>query len=498
MKRSMMKRINCILALVLCLLLLTSCMPDAGALLPTAESEATAGQMTDSVIGGEARPETDSELPVFHPVTYQVDLSHDEIPEELVLSRTEFRNEIRMELTLTQEGKTLWSENIDSERGMTKKAYYLCKIGDEDFLARYRSYLADGAYRYIFEVFDLEGKHIHYVDYDMVFLGVNTAGGYPVDAASLGAFSNRMNSYMGKGFLLVANTEGSYTYSTLDIQKTEQEQFLEVFSPESDYEDCKTIAEKVYRYNVLHDEFEGNQAVALVKPEGFDDAAEAMLLENGKHLTYGEMFSEAWESWFADYNGWAVQVERYQTDYSSPLDSENAVFYYADEEIEMTLEEIAARMVEVLVAEGNAESDERTFVIGTYRVLEQELMNKRDSWNLCLKDWNKAEPSVQANLRAYIRDWLLYRAEGAGFIPVGEDMWYFVPKGYYSFSGAVNGKTMTQIMKEIPEQTAGGKVPLVAEGEEDNYIFVLMKQDNVYRLQSIKGMQKMFEGREMR
>jgi len=152
-------------------------------------------------------------------------------------------------------------------------------------------------------------------------------------------------------------------------------------------------------------------------------------------------------------------------------------------------------MVEVLVAEGNAESDERTFVIGTYRVLEQELMNKRDSWNLCLKDWNKAEPSVQANLRAYIRDWLLYRAEGAGFIPVGEDMWYFVPKGYYSFSGAVDGKTMTQIMKEIPEQTAGGKVPLVAEGEEDNYIFVLMKQDNVYRLQSIKGMQKMFEGR---
>ena len=494
MKRGMMKRINCILALVLCLFFLTSCIPDAGALLPTAESEATAGQMTDSVISGEARPETDNEFPVFHPVTYQVDLSHDETPEELVLTRTGAGDGARMELTVTQEGKKLWSESVDLERGMTKKAYYLCKVGGEDFLAKYRSYLADGAYRYIFEVFDLEGKQVHYVDYDTVFFGINAVGGYPVKAVSLGAFSSRMNGYMSSGFLLAANTEGAYTYSTLDVQKTEQEHFLEVFAPASEYEDCKTIAEKVQRYNVLHDEYEGNQVVALVKPEGFDDAADAMLLENGKRLTYGEMFLGDLESWFADYKGWAIQVERYHADYLSPLDSENAVFYYADEE--MAPEEIAAKMVEILVAEGNAESEDRTFVIGTYRVLEPELMDKGDSWNLCLKDWSKSAPNVQANLRAYIRDWLLYRAEGAGFIPVGEDMWYFVPKGYYSFSGAVDGKTMTQIMKEISEQTAGGKIPLVAEGEEENYIFVLMKQDNVYRLQSIKGMQKMFEGRE--
>ena len=64
-------------------------------------------------------------------------------------------------------------------------------------------------------------------------------------AVTLGAFSNRMNGYMSKGFLLAANTEGTYTYSTLDIQKTEQEQFMEVFVPASDYEDCKTITEKV-------------------------------------------------------------------------------------------------------------------------------------------------------------------------------------------------------------------------------------------------------------
>lgn len=494
MRRGMMKPINCILALVLCLLLLTSCISDAGALLPTEESEATAGQMTDSVTDGQTKPE--AEAPVFHPVTYQVDLSHDEIPEELVLTRSGSGDEARMELTLTQEGKKLWSERIDLERGMTKKAYYLCKVGDEDFLAKYRSYLADGAYRYVFEVFDLEGKRVHYVDYDTVFFGINAAGGYPVKAVTLGAFSNRMNGYMSKGFLLAANTEGTYTYSTLDIQKTEQEQFMEVFVPASDYEDCKTITEKVYRYNVLHDEYEGNQAVVLVKPEGFDDAAREMLSENAKHLSYGSMFLEDRESWFADYNDWAIQVARYHADYSSPLDSENAVFYYADEE--MTLEEIAAKMVEILVAEGNVQSEERTFVIASYRILEPKLIDSADNWNLCLKDWSKAEPSVQANIRAYIRDWLLYRANRSGFIPIGEDMWYFVPKGYYSFSGAVSGKTMTQIMKEIPEQTAGGKVPLVAEGDEENYIFVLMKQDNVYRLQSIKGMQKIFEGREKR
>ena len=206
MKRGVIKRINCIFALVLCLLLLTSCISDAGALLPTQESGSVAGQMTGSVADDQTKPE--AEVPVFHPVTYQVDVSHDEIPEELVLTCTGSGEEAQMELTLTQEGKTLWSESIDLERGMTKKAYYLCKVGDEDFLARYRSYLADGAYRYIFEVFDLEGKQVHYVDYDTVFFGVNATGGYPVNAVSLGAFSNRMNGYMGKGFLLAANTDG--------------------------------------------------------------------------------------------------------------------------------------------------------------------------------------------------------------------------------------------------------------------------------------------------
>lgn len=484
-----MRLINCILAVALCLSLLTACGSDAGAIVPTEGSQSMADGVLDSNVSNQMKPE--AENTVFYPITYQVDISHDEIPEELTVSQTEYRGETHMKLTVIQDGVPLWSDELDLTEGMSKKAYYLCSVGGEDFLAAYRSYLADGSYRYIFEVFDLENGKIRHVDNNSFLFGVNAAGGFPADSVGLKQFSDWMNRYLNRGFLLGANTGDVYTYSTVDVQKTYQETFDEVFVPAESYSDCATLAAKAERYNALHDQYEGSEAVVLTKPEGFDEAAAEMLAENADRLQWGELFSLERKLWFADYKDWEIQVVRTDSDYTSPLDSENAVFYYPSED--MAVEEIAAEMLEYLVAEGTVPSDERTFVVKNYRILEQRLKDMSDSWGLCLRDWYEAEPSVQANIRAYVRDWLLYRADASGFIPVEEDMWYFIPRGYFSYSGECGGMTMGAVMSEYPELVVGDKVPLVNEENAESVVFVLMKLGNVYRLQSIEGMLATYE-----
>lgn len=489
MKGRVMRLVNCILAAVLCLSFLTACGSDAGAILPTGGTQSMAEGVLDSTA---IQMKPGAEDTVFYPITYQVDISHDEIPEVLTVSQIKSGGETHMQLSLVQDGTELWSGELDLMEGMSKKAYFLCSVGGEDFLAVYRSYLADGSYRYIFEVFDLEDGKLHHVDNKSFLFGVNATGGYPVDSVDLGRFSDWMNWYLSRGILLGANTGDVYTYSTVDTQKTCQETFDEVFTPAESYSDCATVAAKAERYNVLHDQYEGNEPVVLTKPEGFDEAAAEMLSENADQLQLGELFSVEKELWFEDYNGWAIQVVRTDFDYTSPLDSENAVFYYPS--ADMTVEDIAAKMLEFLVAEGTVQSDDRTFVVKNYRILEQQLMDIEDSWELCWRDWHEAEPSVQANVRAYVRDWLLYHADASGFIPVGEDMWYFVPRGYFNYTGECEGMTMEDVMAEYPELVVGGKVPLVDEENSQNTVFILMRRGNVYRLQSVSGMLAPCEG----
>lgn len=483
---------NLILVIAASLILLTACVPDAGAIVApdgtSSMSEAVTNAGTNAEDSTNAHPSGEI---LLRPLTYQVDVSHDEVPEILTVSQTGSGDSTRTEVTLVQDGVTLWAGDLDLTDGLTRKAYFLCTLGDEDFLAVYRAYLEDGSYRYTMELFDLEGGALRHVDNRTFLFGINSANGHPVDPEGLGKFAKWMNWYLNRSILLCINDGGAHSYSTQEVQRRYEETFSDIFLPAEDYSDCATVEEKAERYNALHDQIEGIESLELTKPEGFDEIAAEMMAENKSALVLGEELSVDREFWYMEYKDWAIQVIRDDPAYSTPIMTTDTVYYYAKED--KTLDEIVVTMLEALVAEATVESEHRTYVVNEFRIPTQKLVDADDASELCLEAWHQAEPSMQANVRAFVRDWLLYNSADAGFLPIGEEMWYFVPEGYFSYSGEIDGQTLEEAMAEAPETVVGGKVPLLAEDSEEEVVLVLMKQGNVYRLQSLEGMQRTYE-----
>lgn len=485
---------NFILLAVLCLFL-TACGSDVGALEPTNPLNVTTAGAADT---DQAAPtkgtdqKTESQTEAFHPLTYQVDLSHDEVPEMLTINAVSDEDTIRMELSVTQNESVLWTSDLDLADGLTRKAYFLCSVGGEDFLAAYRAYLAEGSYRYIFEVFDLEENKVHYVDMEQIRFGVNAVEGYPLDAVEIGRKANLMIWYLERGILLCSNENETYTYSTQDAQHPYVETFAEAFSPAEDYSDCATVQEKAERYNALHDETEGTQVPEIVEPDEFDLTAKELVQELRAELWLGEELSETAWFWFRDYLNWEVQVLRSAEQVDTPTATKDAVYYFPKGNTEMQVEQIAAQMLMTLFAEMTVEKTNRDFAVTGYWIPEQKLMTLETGLAECLEDWIK-ETGASGDISTDIRDWLLCRSQEEGFLPVADNMWYFIPEGYYAYEGTVGGLTMEEAMEASPETVVGDMVPLIPEGSEEKPVFVLMKYGNVYRLQSVDGMQIMHD-----
>lgn len=477
---------KCILPAVLCLILV-ACGADVGALLPT-DQAISEGMTSERVESTKDNTTEGTQSEEFHPLTYQVDLSHDEVPELLSLRTTGTGDSMRMELSVTQNDTVLWTGDLDLTDGMTRKSIFLCTVGGEDFLAFCRAYLEDESYRYVFEVFDLEENKVHYVDMEQIVFGVNAPGGYPIDAVETGRRANLMNWYLERGFLLCANELQTYSYSTQDTQQRYIESFAEVFAPAEDYSDCTTVQEKVERYNLLHDEIEGIRVPEIVKPAEFEAIVEELISELKTELWLGEELSETTWFWFKEYLNWAVQVIRTAGQVEAPLATKDVVYYFPKENPDMSEGQIAAEMLKTLLAEMTVKSDKRDFVINGYWVPAQRLSTAETGLNKCLEDWT-LETGGSQEFRSYLRDWLLYRSQVEGFLPIADNMWYFVPEGYYSYEGTVGDLTMAEMMEASPEAVTGGMVPLLPEESEEKPMFVMMKYGNVYRLQSVDGMQ---------
>ncbi len=483
---------NLIVVIAACLLLLTACGTDVGALLPTGGTQPSIESKVDY-----AQKETDaSEESVdgeilLYPITYQVDLSRDEVPEVLTVSEQQSGETVVTEVVLAQDGVTLWSEDLELDNGLTKKAYFLVTIEEEEFLALYRAYLADGSYRYTLEVFDLEGGAVRHVDNRTIRFQINDTEGDQIDSVSIGKFAKWINWYLDRGILLCSNDNGVHTYSTQENQRRYEETFADAFVPAEDYSGCTTVEEKAERYNALHDQREGDDTLVLTKPEGFDDIAAEMMAENKHYLQLGVELAEDRDFWYQEYNEWAIQVIRDDPAYSTPIMTTDTVYYFVRDD--KTVDEVAVLMLEVLIAEAKVSSKERDYVVTDFRIPPQRLIDAEEAWEDCLKDWNEAEANVKSNVRAFVRDWLLYHSEDAGFLPIGEEMWYFVPEGWFSYTGKCDGLTLEEAREAAPDTVVGDKVPLISEDCEEPVVLVLMKQGNVYRLQSVKGMQETYE-----
>ncbi len=156
--------------------------------------------------------------------------------------------------------------------------------------------------------------------------------------------------------------------------------------------------------------------------------------------------------WFAAYNGeklHRIAAEAPQT--YSPAVCADIVFYEA--EAGEAMEDIIHTMIDAMIQPLTETSEDRPFTITAYRLEEQ------------------AYEIYDENI---------------------SDVW-LLPylNGYYSYTG-VDFVSMDTVMQEQPDLVQDGMVSFQRQGSEEAFVFVLMKEGNVYRLQRAQDMEAIY------
>lgn len=170
------------------------------------------------------------------------------------------------------------------------------------------------------------------------------------------------------------------------------------------------------------------------------------------HANAQALVDEEKINWFAAYNGNKLQrITEEDPDAYSPALCSDIIFYEAEEN--ETLEEIMNKMIDAMIQPLMEPSEDRPFTITEYRLEEQEYY---------LYDENI--PGV----------WLLPYLNG-----------------YYSYAGT-DFVAMETVMEAEPAVVKEGMVPFLRQGNEEAFVFVLMQEGNVYRLQRMQDMEILY------
>lgn len=204
--------------------------------------------------------------------------------------------------------------------------------------------------------------------------------------------------------------------------------------------------------------------------------------------------AEKWKNreiseWYEDYNGDRLQIidKGYK---GSNVQGFQGIVYYQAAEDEM-VEGVVVKMLNAVMDTLMTESEDRTFVVTDYYIPEQELT----SWDsavseaaaACWEEFGEASGNLD-EMNAYIEEWMSDNIESLRKIrAVPDDMWYFIPGGYYRFEGFDLGNFHEAEAQQSGE--AEGMVGFWNQGSDEGaWMFVLMKYGNVYRLQKMSEM----------
>jgi hypothetical protein len=222
--------------------------------------------------------------------------------------------------------------------------------------------------------------------------------------------------------------------------------------------------------------------------EGFSDFVQ--LMDEG--LTEEKGRSTTWRGyeigeWYESYNGEQIQVVENGYKGGNIAGFQGIVYYRAEADEE--IESVVVKMLNAAMETLTVESEDRTFVVTDYYFPEQELQ----SWDsamlematACWQEFGEKSDSQDA-MKAYIDQWIAGKT-WANFYPIPDDMWYFIPAGYYRFEGFDLGSFREEVAEQSgPEK---GMVGFWNQGsDETQWTFLLMKYDNVYRLQNMSRM----------
>ena len=240
----------------------------------------------------------------------------------------------------------------------------------------------------------------------------------------------------------------------------------------------------------------------LYAPEGFYATA-VKNMDKQRATWFQGMLNVDRPSWFEDYQGGVLEVMDgiYESPYGHPEGEPfywyespmycNDIVYYRPEG-EETIDQIAVTMMEAMVDRMTVPSDVRPFIISKYQIVEKQV----NSVEITLRElWQRYR--IQTLRYGELETWqefLKWAITSDGQAPIGEDMWFFIPRGNYAFEGAgLLGMTMEDEIQMWPEGYRDGMIPFQAQGGNSVFLFILMKDEDVYRLQRANGMRQMIE-----
>lgn len=489
-----------VLLLICCLLTLFGCaeMIDSPAITGTQGSRLESTEAADVYTGEDnaQEAETQGRVLLAHPFSYQVDLTHDGRPELLTVDEYFVDGAVGLDVSVIKGNEVIWSAALEAQGEITGHAYFLCSIEGEDYLLVYRTYLEESSYRYAAEIFSLtvEGETV-YKDNGMIAFDTADYEQFPLDGDELAGYAEWLNWYLDRSTLLCSHENGTYTYSTADKQLQYREEFAALFAGYTEIAGAPSIEEKVELVNEqlfagwFGDEPDMNETLKV--PDEFYEAAGRITDAAYTYMWMGKVTRADRELWFKAYRGKDLQIVRSEDSYTSPLSCNDVVYYRAGKE--ETVQEIAQYMVERLVAEMAVPSDRQSFEVTDYRILEQTVYDWESSLEEGWQTYLWESRGQELTIDDFLWEWLGYADEELGFVPLGENMWYFTPNGYFSFEGeCLDGKTFDELATD-PKLMVGGKISLVIEEDPRAMVFVLIKEGEVYRLQRAQAMEKIYQ-----
>jgi len=207
-----------------------------------------------SLVGCEKNTDKDSEQEDI--ITYDVDLTHDETPESLIVDLSDIRADNQQPAKLmvkNKDSKVIWEEDLFLPSAGWG-SYYLYEVDGLPYLLYYFPSNSQGFGNYSYQCFSLdeEGKEIILVSDEISFdTYPNTKDiNFPID--KMIAFATNVNAYLDNSFLLISTFEGKIKYSTDDnrIKNHETYESLERDNPglKSADLDLKEYLEKYRTY----------------------------------------------------------------------------------------------------------------------------------------------------------------------------------------------------------------------------------------------------------
>ncbi len=423
---------------------------------------------------------------------YETDLDHDGADEILIAQYEENAGNPMAWVKLIKNDSVVWEEELPMANPASGNAYFLYTQDGLDYLVQYHTFQTNYAEASYIKFYFEEGFVKEIVDTNGVKVFSTPQyyypGDFPVSSDSVKAYVAGVNTVLENSFLICGRLNGEFAFSTEESKITYAEsadRLMEVaFVKGPDYSGCKNLDEKLTILNqyLLNQWFVDGKVPEM--PEEFKTHMEQLLVAARNRMNWMPELAGADRSeWFADYNGEKLQMIKAEKDGGSALAAFRGTVYYRADQGE-TVETVAKRMAEAIAESMMLPAEGRGFTITKYLITEQNLLSWDDLvasyTDLCWYSYLREHREVGSDLLDEAAKWVEQRSF-EGEIPLQDEMWYFVPKGYYRYEGydLVTFETKAQYAGEIVDEM----IPLSYDGMD--VYFLLVKQGDVYRLQKV-------------